>query len=144
MPYNTNQELSDYAAARGITLTGNLSVLLQLAHDFIEVQSYRGQRADTEQTESFPRSGLIVDGVQIKNDVIPAQIKAAECEAAIVIDGGNDLLPVLESQVKREKVDVIEIEYQDAARSQNYYQKVMRLLNPFLASSGNSVSVTRA
>jgi hypothetical protein len=144
MPYNTTTELTDYATARGITLTGDLSVLLQLANDFIERQVYKGRRTDPEQVTSFPRTGLVIDGAPLNVAIIPREIKAAECESAIILDTGGDLMPSLEAQVKREKVDVLEVEYQDGARSQAYHQKVMSLLNPFLAATGNSVRVTRA
>ena len=144
MPYNTTTELTDYANARGITLEGDLAVLLQLANDFIERQTYKGRRTDPEQVTSFPRTGLVLDGAALNAAIIPSQVKAAECEAAIILDAGGDLMPSLEAQVKREKVDVLEVEYQDGARSQAYHQKVMSLLNPLLAATGNSVRVTRA
>lgn len=144
MPYNTTTELTEYATARGVTLTGDLAVLLQLANDFIERQTYKGRRTDPEQATAFPRSGLYYDGVLISDSITPQSIKWAECEAAIILDDGGELMPSLDPQVKREKVDVLEVEYMDGARSQAYHQKVMSLLNPFLAATGNSVKVTRA
>lgn len=143
MPYNTTTELTDYATARGITLAGDLSVLLQNANDFIERQSYMGKRTDDAQENAFPRNGLFFDGVLLSNGTTPSQIKRAECESAILIDQGYEMMPTLERDVKAEKVDVLGVEYSEGTRSQAYHQKVMALLNPFLASSGNSVRVSR-
>ncbi len=54
--------------------------------------------------------------------------------AAILIDSGKDLQPTIERQVKREKVDVIEIEYMDNALSSAQFTALNDILRPFIIS----------
>ena len=135
MSYSTEVELTAYATARGITLNTDLEILLTKAHDFIESKSYKGSRYSSQQLTMWPRSGVYIDGVLIPADVVPKGIKNAEMQAAIEIDAGLDPLANVERATKREKVDVIEIEYMDSSSDTTRLTKVMALLRPYIKSN---------
>lgn len=141
MPYSTEQELIDYATNRGIVLTGNPATLLVNANDYIETQNYKGLKAVTTQATTWPRDGVVIDGLLISALDIPAGIKKAELQVAIYLDQGFDPYAVVEQAVKREKVDVLEVEYQDNSNSVIVLRKVNALLSPYLASAGGFNSV---
>ena len=143
MSYGTEQGLIDYADERGITLSGTPSVLLTLAHDYIEAQSYKGAAVSAD--ARWPRSGVYMDGFLLASDSVPAQIINAEYEAAIAVDAGNDPSGTLTSGVKREKAGPVEIEYTDGGVSITVNRRLDALLRPFLAGGGGGTfNVTRA
>lgn len=142
MPYSTDAELTAYATARGVLLTGTPATLLLLANDYIESLSYKGTRTDSTQLTAWPRSSVMVDGIYIDYTTVPQGIKNAEMQAAIEIDAGYDPLANIDRAVKREKVDVIEVEYKDNADDSIRLKKISALLRPYL-SGGGRVSVVR-
>lgn len=143
MAYATESELTTYASDRGITLSGTLSQLLTLAHDYIESKNYQGQRVSDTQSDKWPRTHVFVDGIVIDSETVPQGIKNAEMQAAVEIDQGNDPLGNVDRAVKSEKVDVIEVEYMDNASETVQLKKVNALLRPYLRSGGG-FSVVRA
>lgn len=103
---------------------------------------------NTENVLAFPRNGVTVlngnlRGVTYDSSVIPPQIINACCELALEAVSSR-LRPAQErgGAVKKEKVDVIEVEYSDFAPSQKSYDFVTLLLKPLL-SSGSGKSQTR-
>ena len=138
MAYSNTTELTDYATARGYTLVKDLSVLLTLAHDWIEAQTYKGAKTDPEQTTQFPRTGVTIQGVAIPDDVVPEAIKRAEMQMAIEIDRGNDPYAPITKSAIREKVDTLEVEYSDqpSAIQSTIIRSVTPLLKDYLLSSG--------
>ena len=132
--YVTELELTTYAADRDITISGNTETLLIKAMDYIEIQSYWGSKTDEDQDLEFPRNG---------DTVIPEKIKTAQIVTALLIDSGENMFPTSEQAVKREKIDIIEIEYQDFTNSLKNYPQLNKLLTPFLSSSGGSFVVSR-
>ena len=135
--YVTEAELATYAADRAITIeAADTSVLLIKAMDYIENRRFSGFKTTSEQALQFPRNG---------SETVPEAIKNAQMVAALLIDEGFDLTLVIEPQVKREKIDAIEVEYQDNAASQNRYTLLDSLLAPYLAYGGiGSFGVSRA
>lgn len=78
-------------------------------------------------------------GIVYDTDEIPSQIKDATAELAFrALDG--DLIEVKDRDgaVKREKVDVIEIEYHDWAAGGKTYKFAAALLKPLLKTGGAS------
>lgn len=138
MSYATEAELTTYAAARGVTISGTASILLTLAHDYIESLDYHGERYEEDQADKWPRTYVVVDGVELDYLTVPQGIKDAEMQAAIEIDGGNDPLANIERATKREKLDVLEVEYMDGTRESIKLSKVMALLRPYLKGSSSS------
>ena len=131
--YVTELELTTYAADRDITISGNTKTLLIKAMDYIEVQSYWGSKTDEDQDLEFPRNG---------DTVVPEKIKTAQIVTALLIDSGENMFPTSEQAIKREKIDIIEIEYQDFTNSLKNYPQLNKLLTPFLSSSGASFTVS--
>lgn len=126
--YATEQELASYVAARGIVLTNEPSSLLLKAIDVIDAKQYKSDKTNLSQQTEFPRLGV----------GIPAGIKKAQILLAVAADT-NDLLSATTEQVaKREKVDVIEVEYfeaKDALNGSPLLTLVNELLAPYLAST---------
>jgi len=99
---------------------------------------WRGVRAKWEQALAWPRFGVVdQDGFHIPSDQVPVQVRDAVCEAALRAIQA-DLCPDLErgGQIKRQKVDVIETEYQEGAPAGKTYPEVERklcclLVNPY-------------
>lgn len=134
--YVTEAELTTYATDRGLTITGDTSVLLIKAMDYIESRDYISHKTDSTQSLQFPR--VLCDDYDTNcayvNDVVPTQIKTAQMVAALLIDNGYTLEDVATQTVKREKVDVLEVEYMDSSQSLNSYTQLNNLLRPFLNS----------
>lgn len=132
--YVTELELTNYASARDITITGNTETLLIKAMDYIEIQSYWGEKTDEEQDLEFPRNG---------DTSVPAKIKTAQIVAALLIDSGETLFQTGEQAVKRESVGSVEIEYQDNTSSIKTFPQLNALLSPFTNNTGMSFGVYR-
>tara|TARA_R110000824_G_scaffold181327_1_gene362098 strand:+ start:109 stop:594 length:486 start_codon:yes stop_codon:yes gene_type:complete len=144
--YVTELELTTYATDRGITVTGTPAHLLLNSMDTIETRSYQGAKTLSTQPLQWPRTGVIANGISIGINEIPADLKTAQIVTALSIDAGVDPMGVSNPAIKKKKVDVIEIEYQDNASSKSYDPKITAYLAPFLAFGGgmSNFSVTRA
>lgn len=130
--YVTEAELTTYATDRGETITGDLSVLLIKAMDYIETRRYIGVKTDFDQALQWPREVCTGQyGCEIDNQVVPQDIKDAQMVAALIVDGGDDLQPTVDRATKREKVDVIEVEYQENAIATKRYQKLDDILSKY-------------
>jgi hypothetical protein len=55
------------------------------ACDRLSQLSFQGRRTDQDQALPFPRAGVVVDGVQLDSDVIPARIKVAQYKLALLL-----------------------------------------------------------
>ena len=144
--YVTEAELTTYAADRGIIIAGTASHLLLNSMDTIETRSYQGAKTLSTQPLSWPRTGVIANGISIGVNEIPVDLKTAQIVTALSIDAGVDPMGTISPAVKREKVDVIEVEYQDGASSRSYDPKINAYLAPFLAFGGgmSNFAVIRA
>ncbi len=139
--YIDEAELQAYAAARGVTLNGDPSVQLIKAMDYLESQSFKGTKTDTAQPLQWPRTGVYIDGVLIDSDTVPQEVKDAQAVIAVSIDQGYDPMATYGPAVKREKVDVIEIEYKDSASTTDYSPAITRALDKLIVSSGGSIQL---
>jgi len=148
MAYATDSELTTYSSDRGITLEGTESVLLTLAHDYIESLEYIGQKTQDDQADQWPRKNAYVDAVELDDTVVPQGIIDAELQVAIAIDQGNSPFATVTPGIKSESVDVISVEYQDGAGNRSLDPMIRLKLRKYLAGSGgastNLVNVTRA
>lgn len=113
--YVTGAGLVTYAADRGITITGNAEILVLRAALYVEQLSFKGDKKTKAQRMQWPRYGVIIDGFSVDSDEIPQQLIDLQYEVAIAIGDGDDPLGTIDRSVKREKVDVIEVEYMDNA-----------------------------
>ncbi len=76
----------------------------------LEQETYQGERTDDDQVLSFPRVGMIIDGIEIDDDVIPVQAKRAQMLYALNLFGQTD--PFLDTGLegfKQLEVDVINL-----------------------------------
>lgn len=122
--YKTSTELTAYATARAITiLASDKDVILLKAMDYIESRIYSGYKTDSTQALEFPRNG---------DTTVPVKIGQAQMVAALLIDSGVNLFAAIERGIKREKVDIIETEYQTNATEYTRYPELEVLLSPFI------------
>ena len=148
--YVTTAEFTTYCGNRNITIDavtyGDESELLIKAMDYLEQQDFKGWKVARDQALQFPRVDLWIDGYDIDSDVVPQILKDAQCEIAVQIMQGYNPLRVIDRAVKREKVDVIEVEYMDNAATQTISPSIANALRKLLRGSvgGNSFSLVRA
>lgn len=141
-------EANDFHSDRNnVNWTGTDSVkeaAIIRATDYLEQAYYDkwlGERVSDVQSLSWPRSGV----ENVDDDVIPVRLKQAVCILALEALTG-DLNPTLArgGLVKREKVDVIEVEYMDGAKGQTTRPAVDGLLRGLIHfSSGYNIQVVR-
>lgn len=134
--YATEQDLTDYAAARGITLTGTPSVLLTRALDWLEIQPFKGEKTDPDQPLQFPRDG---------SDSVPDNVKTAQLVAALIYDSGDDPLAPIGPRVTQETVTgAVSVSYSDRGNQTTLYPQLSALLRDYISASGASFEVVRA
>lgn len=143
--YVTEAELTTYATARGVTLTTDTEVLLIKAMDYIESLSYKGVKRERDQPLQWPRFNVCVDGYYLESTTIPEELKNGLMQTAIAIEENNDPLQVLPRNVKREKTDVIEVEY-FGGNAVDINRKIRaalwKLLSP--GNAGNNIRINKA
>lgn len=113
--YVTTTELETYADERGVSITASEKEdLLIKAMDYLESLDYKGIKIRKTQPLEWPRSHVIIDEVYwIDADEIPQELKNAQMQIALSIDGGHSPHRINPRRVKRRKVDELEIEYAD-------------------------------
>lgn len=134
--YSTEDELLDYAGARGVSLLTPEDILLTKAMDWLEMQPFSGYKTDSEQALQFPRN---------LETVVPTDIKNAQMVAAILIDSGQDLMAIQGQRVISESIfQAVAVEYAETGRQSNFYPQLAMLLRNYLSNSGgNTFGVTR-
>lgn len=152
--YATLAEYTARAAAMGWTLAdtdGANEVNLRRAAMAIDASyTFRGTKNTVEQAMEWPRFdstgyGTLeyFDPYGFSSDEIPPAIKNAQMEMAYLIQGGADPLATFEGSVKREKLDVIEVEY-TGGRSRPRFDAVDRLLSRYVAAGPGQSRMVRA
>ena len=108
MTYATEQELTEYAAARGITLTGDPQQMLTRSQDYLDAQKL-----------NVP-------------DPVPDALVRANIVGAVLIDQGNDLLAPVGQRVLSESVDgAVSVSYSEQGRSTTAYPQLEALIAPY-------------
>ena len=141
--YVTEAELTTYAADRGITLTAATDVLLIKAMDYIESLAFIGDKHKESQPLQWPRDEVYIDRYYIERETIPKELKNGVYTAALAIDAELDPLRIIERATKREKVDVIEVEYANSAASQTIVRTISAALYKILRPGGHGSSAFR-
>lgn len=113
------------------------------ATDYIEqkyAERWQGCRADEDQDLSWPRAGIS----GIDDDFIPKELKQAVALLALEALSA-DLNPNLDqsSAIKREKTDVLETEYFEAAIGTTSRPAISGLLRRYLNGTGINAKVVR-
>ena len=136
--YVTELELTDYASARGITLTGTPAQLLTRSLDWVELQSYQGAKTDSEQALQWPRTGVYIDGTLQDSATVPALVNELQIKMAIDIDQGIDPNAQRAQAVKSETVvGAVSVTYQDNSAASSVSQQVQAILSKL--SGGGSM-----
>jgi hypothetical protein len=161
--YISVAEANAYHAARGNTNWATISTTeaeqaLRRATDYIE-QVYRlrwqGNRVNSTQSLSWPRAFVQPMDYQFSStafflgglyylpaDEVPQEVKNACAEMAFKAAGG-ELASDLTQGVIREKVDVLEVQYDPNSPQYTRYRAIDNLLRPFLTGGSNSAKVQR-
>ena len=145
--YVTEAELTTYAADRGVTLAAATDVLLIKAMDYIESLAFIGDKSSEGQALQWPRNSVYIDGYYVESTTIPAALKTGQIATALAINSEDSPLATVERATKREKVDVIEVEYMDSAAAQPIVKTINAAMRKILAGGGSSTTtfaVTRA
>jgi hypothetical protein len=142
--YVTEAELNDYASDREITIEGTAATLLIKAMDYLETRNWKGLKYESDQALEWPRDlGAMsaYESYYVEPSVVPDDIETAQIIAALLIDSGEDLMPNVGRSTKREKVDVIEVEYMDTAASTTQYSQLSALITPYTQSTNRTTRV---
>ena len=113
--YATAEQFAARAAAYGWTIPADevaQEVLLRRAAEAMNALRWKGHKTYAGQPLAWPRTGAEVDGEILPDTLIPAAIQYGQMALAAEIHG-DDLSPpeMRQGPVKREKVDVLEVEY---------------------------------
>jgi len=116
--YVTRAEYIAYALTLGITVadTSTADDELVAASIYIDSQEpkLKGYRVSRDQSISYPRDGMYLNGFVWESDEIPTQVKYAQFNLALDIKADIDIYnpDKTDSIVKREKIEgAIEVEY---------------------------------
>lgn len=155
--YVSVAEVDSYHLLRGNTTWATITTAekeeaCRRAIDYMQ-QVYHGQwlgyRKNDTQALDWPRSLVPRDDVYgyayYSDSAIPQILKNAQCELAWKAAHG-ELAPDLGQKVSREKIDVIEIEYEKGSTQYIRYRAIDNLLSSLLTgrSSGVFKQVVRA
>lgn len=137
--YNSITEIRTYADLRGLSLPTEdteVEVLAIQAMDYLESYrgKYQGSKLSPTQPLQFPRTGVVIDGYEFEPSPLPVLLKQAHAQATAEAYE-TDLLPNPGQSVKKEKVDVIEVEYAEQLTSAVGFTKVENLIAPLLSGS---------
>lgn len=114
--YVDDAEYVAHAAARGLSIGTDATareIELIKAMDFIEGHrsQFKGFKVTDTQALQWPRSAVWIDTFSVNADEIPVELKRAQMEAAAAEKAVGLLKTANVSNVKREKVDVLETEF---------------------------------
>ena len=134
--YTTDDDFIAFALARGVTVTApNAAIALTKALDYMETRQYKGYKTDNDQVLDWPRQYVYVDNVLLDSATVPSGIVKAQHVIALSIANGYDPLATIERAVKREKVDVLEVEYQPNASATPVLRSINAALSDYVASA---------
>jgi hypothetical protein len=141
--YASEAVFLQYWTERGVTVAGEPSELLLRAMDYLEQQNFKGYKYTQPQALQWPRSGVWIDGYAVAIDEIPLLLVEAQCEYGLSIDTGESPLATVGRATKKEKVDVIEVTYQDNASDSVYLAAAGNKLRKLVRAGGSSGAVLR-
>ncbi len=129
--YVTTETYEAAAAARGINLTKDSAQMLTLAIDYMQLQTYKGEKTDPNQPLAFPRDG---------STEVPVDIAAAQILAAGIYDKGGDPLGDVGPRVIEKTVHgAVTQRFSDSGTTTIIYRKLNATLRPFLANGGSGM-----
>lgn len=159
--YISVADADDYFAKRGYTLWATMTepekeASLRRATDYMG-QVYRlrwsGTRVNGEQALDWPRAFVVRDDFEyaglngstiiggrfyFPSDEVPKEVKDACAQLAWRASSG-ELAPDLTQKVLREKVDVIEVQYDANSPQYTKFRAIDNILAPFLKTVGSTM-----
>lgn len=163
--YIDDGDLTTFASDYGFTVGADEPTRIQQtlkAMRYVEtilLGRVQGHRVSDEQTLSFPRCGVIVDGVELADDSIPATLKNAVMQTVVEIQKGTPLWPAAVTEVsgvgavKKKQIGPLNKEFHAPNRygnaSANPYEpillaEVLQYLNPLMGGGVTSLTTRRA
>lgn len=139
-----------YAAERGVTLPvsdDEVAALIIKAKDYLEAFGckYQGQKISASQALEWPRSGVVVGGVELAPDAIPKRLKDAQCAAVLIQNEGLVLQPNITAQdyVTEETVGPLTTKFADPTKAgiTANFTGLDALLSPLFAVCGQSFAL---
>jgi len=147
--YISVADASTYFTNRGVTTWDAIATdalreaYLRQSTDYM-IQMYRarweGARYTEAQALDWPRSGVVRDSWSVDTDEVPIEVQNACAELALKASSG-ELAPDLTQGVVREKVDVIEVEYDKSSPQYTRYRSIDAMLRPYLGATSSGVCV---
>lgn len=137
-------DLDAFTSKRGIALAAAdeaaKEILLIKAMDFLETLEprFQGSRINAEQTLSWPRQDVSINGFEWAEDSIPGQLIKAQLQLAVYAET-VDLLPAGDGrEVIKEKVGPLETTYADtgSANPQPALTAFWEFISPLLVGGG--------
>ncbi len=139
-----------YLESRGLDASGIDDAKLILAYDYVNSfeNEYQGSRVSAEQTGSFPRYDLCINGFPFASDSIPQQLKDAQAYAAYYVSQDSDILqPVSNGQTitHEEVTGAVAVDYADNGISSDTFSfsTIDALLSPLKGGFSQSLLVRR-
>lgn len=144
--YATEEQLDAWASARGYTLTGDPSVLLVRAFDYIEAREPRYLGYRTYVATSWPRTGVMLYSVPVASGAIPAQLIEAQCAMAVAADGNAlQSSAVTVGPIASKSVGDVSVSYDTSKASATaYFQQGESALRSLYRQAFGQAWVTRA
>lgn len=138
--YVSLSDAQQYATDRGLDTVLSEALLLR-AVDYVNAfrKVFKGFKlTDPENDMQWPRREVVIDGYILASTVIPQCVVRAQIQTAIEIAEGFDPLETVSSQVlTKEKIDVLEFEYDTDKETSGgtegfVFRKVRALLRPVI------------
>lgn len=128
--YNANRGCAPWATLT----TVQKEEALRRATDYVEQvygQNFQGRRINSTQALSWPRYDVYLNDYSVSSSIVPSLVMNATAELAYKAAQGN-LAPDLTQGIKREKVGVLEVEYDNYSVQYTRFRSVDNILNPLL------------
>jgi hypothetical protein len=101
-----------------------------------------GMKRTASQALDWPRFGVTVDGYTVRYDEIPQEVRAAQAELALKA-ASQDLMPDEEQRILNQQVGSLSITYDPHSPQAVKFRAIDAMLAPYLAGSGNTISLRR-
>lgn len=126
--------------------SSDADMLVLRAMDYFETLQFIGSKVSSAQSLQWPRTGAVIDGFTVPSDEIPNEVKISIFELAYSQEQGIGLMNVEERKTKKEKADVVEVEYFESSSGQDYNVAVSVTLQKLLANQlgASNFAVCRA
>jgi len=134
--YNTEAEIVAYAAMFGVTVTtADAEKYVLRNRSYFDSQNYQGTQVSYGvQALPFPRNYVYLENNLLAYTAIPALLKKAEAEGALLLAQGYDLQGTVTTAnyIKEKSFASFKKVYSDNAVDTNIYPRLNALLDPLL------------